>query len=151
MELLWFLTNLQVPFFSILTVASSHYGVMSKDTSGLVASGYWGKYSEQESQHTVSKTDCKRAMHGIVWNGAPPARSSGNLSLCVHLVGEKWAVRLLVLTVWSGRNLITKGFLSKKEALSIGNWFWYQSFRIDRAKPLLQCTDVTVGLSARKN
>lgn len=29
-----------MPFFSILTIASSNYGVMSKDTSGLVASGY---------------------------------------------------------------------------------------------------------------
>lgn len=27
-------------FFSILTIASSNYGVMSKDISGLVASGY---------------------------------------------------------------------------------------------------------------
>lgn len=42
-------------FFSILTIASSNYDVMSEDTGGLVANGYSCECSEQESQHTVGK------------------------------------------------------------------------------------------------
>lgn len=118
---------------------------MSKDSSGLAAPRYWGESSVRESQHTVSKTRITNTPHATATSARPAGNSALHAPGCWEVSGQTTG-----LTVWDRTNHTARGFSSKKEPKSIMNWVWYQSVQTFRAKMLPQCTDVILGLSAKK-